>query len=345
MNTSDLLPLPLVYSLYEKDKNGNTRYILTKDFKWVDPIHGMVIVPRGFITDGASIPKDVWSLIGLNPFSCEVIKAAVIHDWLYCTRPLKRSLCDKIFRRILRYEGQLSDPQIFALYQSVNLFGGTYFDAPISKSEYFNLEYVEELENKSRKLVGICVGYSRFINGSPEGGSLSYTGVSEYEYNSEIAKLLKSKLSEFNINSKIYDKYEGSSYNESMTWLANQLNNDKVDIAIELHFNEYTSVANGFEYIYWYTSKNGKRLAQCLADSEKELFPSIRARGTNGIKVNGGSSGEGRFELFNKKPIAPTVICEPFFGNNPTEWDIFSSEEGKQNLAKSYSIGIKNYFN
>ena len=40
-----------------------------------------IIMPAGFVTDGASIPRPLWSLIG-SPWG-RYGKAAVLHDWLY----------------------------------------------------------------------------------------------------------------------------------------------------------------------------------------------------------------------------------------------------------------------
>lgn len=37
-------------------------------------------VPKGYLTDGASIPQPLWSLIG-SPYLPEFITAAIAHDW------------------------------------------------------------------------------------------------------------------------------------------------------------------------------------------------------------------------------------------------------------------------
>ncbi|MPW31707.1 DUF1353 domain-containing protein [Agarivorans sp. B2Z047] len=39
-----------------------------------------LVVPAHFITDGASIPRPFWSLIG-SPYLPEFITAAIVHDW------------------------------------------------------------------------------------------------------------------------------------------------------------------------------------------------------------------------------------------------------------------------
>ena len=41
-----------------------------------------ITVPAYFITDGASIPRTLWPVIG-HPFKADVFQAAVVHDFLY----------------------------------------------------------------------------------------------------------------------------------------------------------------------------------------------------------------------------------------------------------------------
>lgn len=59
-----------------------------------------VTVKKGFITDGASIPKIAWSLIG-GPFG-EYAYAAFVHDFSYCYKLFSRKVCDKIFKNAMK---------------------------------------------------------------------------------------------------------------------------------------------------------------------------------------------------------------------------------------------------
>jgi hypothetical protein len=55
---------------------------LTTDLKYLDEKTNKVfVVPKGFISDGASIPKFVWSLAG-SPLSGGYLPAAFLHDYL-----------------------------------------------------------------------------------------------------------------------------------------------------------------------------------------------------------------------------------------------------------------------
>ena len=77
-------------------------------------------IPEGFMTDGASIPKAFWSIIG-HPFA-KYAQAAVIHDYMYNQKLFWRKKCDKIF---LEAMGVLKVPwwKRQAMYRAVRMFG------------------------------------------------------------------------------------------------------------------------------------------------------------------------------------------------------------------------------
>lgn len=137
-------PNPLICVFYGKDKSGNDSKILLKDFIWEDPILGPIIVPAGFIFDGASIPKAAWTGLGLHPFSSEVVRAGLIHDYLYAKKLLPREDCDKVLRRILRYENELSGVTISIIYGAVRLAGGSSYNENQDESEYFRPDEIKQ---------------------------------------------------------------------------------------------------------------------------------------------------------------------------------------------------------
>lgn len=61
------------------------------------------IVPAGFKTDFASVPRVFWNII--PPTSPRYTKAAVLHDWFYAKQGVTRSDADGLFRRIMRDSG------------------------------------------------------------------------------------------------------------------------------------------------------------------------------------------------------------------------------------------------
>ena len=77
-------------------------------------------------------------------------------------------------------------------------------------------------------MIAICVGHSR----PNDSGASSVTGVTEWDYNSQLADMISDRLK---TKHKIYSTYKGSSYWSSMKWLAKTLRNDGVEAAVELH--------------------------------------------------------------------------------------------------------------
>lgn len=64
--------------------NDDTRFTLTESFEFLsETTESIIRVPAGFVTDFASIPRALWSVL---PPAGRYGKAAVIHDWLYQTR-------------------------------------------------------------------------------------------------------------------------------------------------------------------------------------------------------------------------------------------------------------------
>lgn len=88
--------------LIVKHLDGN-RWELMREFSYYisDKDKGQIIlVPKGFTTDFASIPRLFWTLIG-HPTG-KYGKAAIIHDYLYHIQTKTRSQTDRIFYEAMR---------------------------------------------------------------------------------------------------------------------------------------------------------------------------------------------------------------------------------------------------
>lgn len=73
-------------------------YYLDKEIKWSpgpDQDGPAVVVPAGFVTDLASIPRVFWSLL---PSDGAYTFPAIIHDYLYWTQIHPRGVADRVFR-------------------------------------------------------------------------------------------------------------------------------------------------------------------------------------------------------------------------------------------------------
>lgn len=181
--------------------------------------------------------------------------------------------------------------------------------------------------------VAICVGHGRL----GDRGAYSVGGVSEWRYNSKVAKILATKLKQRRICSTIIEAYPVQNYAGAMDWLAKEIDKHDVDIAIELHFNSFdSSSAEGYEYLYYEKSAEGKRLALCMHKAHKSISPTQIDRGPKAI----GRQGRGGRFLYTVTP--PAVITEPFFGSNLKEW--LHLGQRPDVLAEIYAEGIAKYF-
>lgn len=113
---------------------SNGKSVLLQDY--IYSISGYDIkVFRGFITDGASVPKSLQWLY--NPFG-KYIKAAVIHDYLYSVynnTGINRTLADKIFKHIMKETG-VDDRTVRRFYNAVKYFGETSWKPKLQNEGY-----------------------------------------------------------------------------------------------------------------------------------------------------------------------------------------------------------------
>lgn len=81
------------------------------------------VIDSGFMTDFASVPRLplVYTL-----FADRAKRSAVLHDWLYTTKPFSRAECDKAFLCAMEAEG-LGWFTRQAMYRGVRLGGAAHF--------------------------------------------------------------------------------------------------------------------------------------------------------------------------------------------------------------------------
>lgn len=100
--------------------SGFKHWIVIEDFdsgcKYAD--ESKIIVPRGFRTDLASVPRILWSLF--PPFGSHT-QAAVVHDYLYRIEYDKKEADLIFYYLMLNYGTYLWKAKI--MYWAVRLFG------------------------------------------------------------------------------------------------------------------------------------------------------------------------------------------------------------------------------
>lgn len=87
------------------------------------PGYGLLFVKKGFVFDGASIPRFFWRAT-YYPIHSRIIVAALAHDALYASEMLPRETADWIFLCILEAYG-VSWLKRNEMYSAVRLCGGS----------------------------------------------------------------------------------------------------------------------------------------------------------------------------------------------------------------------------
>lgn len=107
---------------------------LTSDFYVMLECEQEIVVPEGFVTDFASVPRlpIVYLAVGNTGH-----KAAVLHDWLYYTKRFSRKACDLYFYHALRESG-VNWFYARAMYSAVRLAGGAFYNLPKEEKEKMN---------------------------------------------------------------------------------------------------------------------------------------------------------------------------------------------------------------
>lgn len=117
---------PPQIELIRETENGDI-FRLTRDMKY--RWHGVtLIVPAGFESDGASVPRFLWSSVSpqIDP---RTLAGAIAHDYIYRTQPAgwTKAEADDMFYDIIREDG-LSWWKAQKAYRGVRLFGGSAWD-------------------------------------------------------------------------------------------------------------------------------------------------------------------------------------------------------------------------
>ena len=85
----------------------------------------LVTVPKGFITDLASIPRWYWSII--SPARSDLILGAIVHDYLYsCHHEMTRKNADAILYNLLIANG-VDEYTAKKFYLAVRVFGSSHY--------------------------------------------------------------------------------------------------------------------------------------------------------------------------------------------------------------------------
>ncbi|MCQ2299970.1 MAG: DUF1353 domain-containing protein [Bacteroidales bacterium] len=99
---------------------------LTRDFTC--EIDGFTVrVPKGFVWDGASLPRGSYAIFG-TPFDKRHRRASCLHDAIYrgVVWGIDRAEADAIYRNMLRMDG-MGIFKAYVEWSAIRLFGGRYY--------------------------------------------------------------------------------------------------------------------------------------------------------------------------------------------------------------------------
>lgn len=105
-------------------RGGSRLFRLERRFRYISS-YGIIEAPEGLITDGASVPRALWSVF--DPFG-EYFKAAVIHDFLYSPANIlwDRWDSDAVFKEAMFNTGMPWHRREI-IYRAVRMFGAPSF--------------------------------------------------------------------------------------------------------------------------------------------------------------------------------------------------------------------------
>lgn len=129
-------------------KFGDNYWVVSRDFKYqILSTDKFITVPKGFITDLASIPRIMWSF-GLSPIDA-YMSPAVIHDYLYWDQRCTKEEADAVLG-LSMVESEVNPSKQFAVYSGVDWFGGPSYSKNAKlkakgETRFVKPEFVEEL--------------------------------------------------------------------------------------------------------------------------------------------------------------------------------------------------------
>lgn len=118
-------------------KDGQYKLLSPLGFKDKNII---ITIHAGFIYDGASIPRSLWSVIGCP---MDYAYESCIHDALYASKLFNRKECDKYFYKALRAQ-DVSLSIAKQMYLGVRFGGESHFgsDSVADAREFVSVEWL-----------------------------------------------------------------------------------------------------------------------------------------------------------------------------------------------------------
>ena len=117
----------MLIDIHKTDERGN--FFTLREPLWIDWGGRLLIVPYGFESDGASVPRFFWRLV-FPPSDNRALRAAFAHDYIYRTHPAgwTKAEADAMFFDLLVADG-IPVFRAYLAYLGVHFFGGSAWKA------------------------------------------------------------------------------------------------------------------------------------------------------------------------------------------------------------------------
>jgi hypothetical protein len=108
-----------------------------------------VLIPRGFVWDGCSIPGVARWLMG-KPFDSDLADAGLLHDYLYETHKATRLKADQMFRKELLADGA-GALRAEIMYAAVRAFSGSFYEIEVSWAKFIQEPQLTRWEQQANR--------------------------------------------------------------------------------------------------------------------------------------------------------------------------------------------------
>ena len=137
----------MIVTIHRTDAMGNV--LRTFTLNRIEFAGKSFVIPRGFESDGASVPRFFWRLV-CPPLDHRAVRAGVAHDWIYRTQPVdwSRKEADKMFLCFLIEDG-LPPVRARLAYWGVRLGGWRAWNE--NRAVLKTVEAVEKLKTEAAK--------------------------------------------------------------------------------------------------------------------------------------------------------------------------------------------------
>lgn len=183
---------------------------------------------------------------------------------------------------------------------------------------------VKTASGRGKPLCALVVGHRK----SARGAVSADKSVTEFDFNSELAKDIKKRVNKARVRIVFRDNTPNG-----LSKLPAKINAIGPNLILSLHCNAFNNKATGSETLYFHSSKRGKKLASIV---QKQLLGALELKNR---KIRAKKDGD-RGASVLKFTHAPCVICEPFFIDNDRDLEV--ALRRRKSLAAAYARAIDN---